>query len=117
MITYKIIALSFVIITPITAQILVKLTKLDRLGFYMPDLALPLFALQLTLLSSKFFLHHFLPHYTLAMAILALMVAVSLLFKTKDFAYRRFVKLFWRIGSILTFIAYLITVVMIFTVN
>lgn len=114
MMTYKLIALSFIVTTPIVAGILSRLLGLKRFGIGWPDLSVLLFAGQIYLLSSRFFTHSFLPHYLLMLASIAFLVALGLLLKTRDFRYRRFIKFFWRISFIATIVFYLATLVSLF---
>lgn len=117
MMTYKLIALSFIVTTPITALVLARLLGLKRFGIGGPDLSVLFFAIQIYLLSSLFFTHSFLPQYLLMLSSIALIVGISLLLKTKRFVYRRFIKLFWRISFIATFLFYLTTVTSLFMIK
>ena len=114
MMTYKLIALSFIVTTPLFATAVVRLFGLNRFKITVPDVVLPLFAYQSILLSNLFFTHHFLPHYLLMLSAIAVVISLSLLIKTRVFCYRRFLKLFWRIGFLATVLFYLGTVASLF---
>ncbi|WP_018165366.1 DUF3397 domain-containing protein [Streptococcus henryi] len=105
---YKFIAAAFVVLTPVFAYILINTFKLWRFGWKFPDLALPLFAIEIVIVSGKFFTHNFLPYYLIAMSTLSIVITSFLLRKNSRFSYKRFGKLFWRSGFILTFVFYLI---------
>ncbi|WMB28512.1 DUF3397 domain-containing protein [Streptococcus didelphis] len=103
MITYKLIAVLFILITPIFSHILVSLFRVGTYGIKFPDLAFLLFALEFILVSGKFFAHNLLPYYLIALSCLAIIISLVLVIKKQDFQYPRFLKLFWRIGFLLTF--------------
>lgn len=114
MTTYKLIALAFIFLTPLFSHILVSVFKLGRYGIKFPDIAFVLFALEILLVSGKFFNHNILPYYLILLALLAIVISLNLIFKSQNFYYRRFLKLFWRIGFLLTFALYIILVLYIF---
>lgn len=115
MMMYKLIALAFVLLTPIFANIITQIFRLERFGLKFPDLSLPLFLWEIVIVSDKFFTHSWLPYYLIVMSLLAMILAVFLLKRSKHFSYKRFGKLFWRIGFILTFIFYLVLLAFIMT--
>ncbi|MGT2933263.1 DUF3397 family protein [Streptococcus catagoni] len=112
--TYKLIAAAFILLTPIFSHILVSTFKLGRYGIKFPDLAFILFAIEIILVSGKFFTHNLLPYYLIALSILAIIITLMLVIKIQHFNYSRFAKLFWRVGFLLTFLAYLLLVIFIF---
>ncbi|MFC3928040.1 DUF3397 family protein [Streptococcus caprae] len=118
MTTYRIFAIVLIILTPIVAQILVSLLGLRRrFRTNMADLALPLFAYEIVLVSGKFFTHSFLFPYLIVMSILSIIIILFLLKKSKVFSFKRWLKFFWRAGFLLTFAFYIGTVVAIFLVK
>ncbi|MFE8774204.1 DUF3397 family protein, partial [Streptococcus pyogenes] len=63
MMIYKLTALAFLIVTPLFAMIVTPLFKHNKKGFKFPDVALLLFAIEIVLVSGKFFTHNLLPYY------------------------------------------------------
>ncbi|KHD43361.1 DUF3397 domain-containing protein [Streptococcus hongkongensis] len=116
MITYKLVALAFILLTPIVSYIVVSSFKLGRYGIKFPDLALLLFILNIALVSGKFFTHNFLPYYLILMAILSIVICLVLVIKFQKFTYPRFIKLFWRIGFLVTLFTYFLLVIAIFII-
>lgn len=114
MIIYQTFAVLFLLVTPIVAHALVNFLQLQVWDIKGPDLALPLFALELVLVSKKFLSYSFLPHYLLLMSSLAIIIIFGLVGKNKVFTYRRFFKRYWRVGFFLTVGAYLATLIFIF---
>ncbi|MGT2744631.1 DUF3397 domain-containing protein [Streptococcus phocae subsp. phocae] len=110
MILYKLTALAFIILTPMVSSIFISLFKLNAKGLKFPDLALPFFALELVIVSGKFFTHNLLPYYLIVMALLAIVISLLLIIRSQEFCYPRFLKLFWRVGFLITFCFYLILV-------
>lgn len=112
---YHFFALSLLVTLPVLAQFILILLPIQPKTLMVTDLALPLYALALVLVSKRFFSNSFLPHYLVLMAVLALILTTFVLRTTKDFSYRRWFKLFWRWGFFVTFFAYLITLAATFT--
>ncbi|BAH80995.1 DUF3397 domain-containing protein [Streptococcus dysgalactiae subsp. dysgalactiae] len=115
MMIYKLTALAFLILTPLFAMIVTSLLRLNKKGLKFPDVALFLFAIEIVLVSGKFFTHNLLPYYLIIMSLLAIVISLLLVVRTQSFSYHRFMKLFWRVGFLVTFIFYLILVIFIFT--
>ncbi|MCK1192156.1 DUF3397 domain-containing protein [Streptococcus uberis] len=115
MITYKLIALLFIVLTPLFSQIMVKLFRLEHYGIKFPDLAFVLFALEIALVSGKFYDNNLLPYYFIVLSLLAIAISLTLVMKSQKFHYPRFFKLFWRIGFLITLFAYLVLVILIFS--
>ena len=115
MIMSKLIALAFIVLTPIFSYILGSLFKLRRYGILFTDTAFPLFAFEIILLSDKFFSNRFFPYYMICLSLLAIILTLRLLRKNHSFSYRRFLKFFWRTGSILSFLFYIFLVALLFT--
>ncbi|VHL79235.1 integral membrane protein [Streptococcus pyogenes] len=115
MMIYKLTALAFLIVTPLFAMIVTPLFKLNKKGFKFPDVALLLFAIEIVLVSGKFFTHNLLPYYLIIMSLLAIVISLLLVIRTQSFSYHRFMKLFWRVGFLVIVIFYLILVIFIFT--
>lgn len=116
MMIYKLIALAFVILTPIFSQIIISLFKLKKHGILFTDLSFPLFALEIFLVSSKFLTHSLIPYYLIALSLLAILLTIHLIRRTENFSYKRFFKFFWRIGFFLTLAFYLVLLVIIFII-
>ena len=116
MIFYKILAASFLFLTPLFGFSLVKIFGLERYKINFADLALPVFILEIIIVSQKFFVHSYLPHYLIMLSILAIGVAIWLFRKNgPGFTYRRFFKIFWRLSFIFSFFFYLAVVIAVFT--
>ncbi|KXT76035.1 DUF3397 family protein [Streptococcus sp. DD12] len=112
---YKILAVALLFITPFFAVILTKLFGLRKRGLLFTDLALVFYAVEAVWLSSLFFTHLILPAYLLLLALLAIGVTFFLLFRSKKaFGYKRFFKLFWRLGFLATLAFYLVELALIF---
>ncbi|MGT2934454.1 DUF3397 family protein [Streptococcus castoreus] len=115
MIIYKLTALALILLTPLFAMILTSLFRLGKKGIKFPDLALILFAIEIVLVSGKFFTHNLLPYYLIIMSLLAIVISLLLVIRSQHFSYHRFMKLFWRVGFLITFFFYFILVFFIFT--
>ncbi len=112
---YKILAIALLFITPLFSIILTKFFGLRKRGLLFTDLALVFYAIEAVWLSGIFFTHLILPAYLLLLALLAIGVTCFLLFRSKKaFGYKRFFKLFWRLGFLATLAFYLVEVVLIF---
>lgn len=115
MIHYKILAATFILLTPLFGIAVVKLFSLDRFKINFADIALPLFIFEMFILSRNFFTYSVIPFYIIIMSLLAIVVTIGLL-RDPDrlFTYRRFLKFFWRTGFILTFFCYIGIVIVLF---
>lgn len=111
MIIYNTFALLLSITIPSLARLLLILTKAKRWKINTADLSLPFYAVALVLVSKTYFTNSFLPHYLAAMALLAIITCAVLIKKQADFSYRRFTKIYWRLGFFLTLLAYFLTLV------
>ena len=114
MMIYKLIALAFILLTPIFTYILASFFRLKHYGILFTDLAFPLFALEIALISAKFFTNSLVPYYFICLSLLAISLTVGFLVKTHSFSYRRFFKFFWRAGFILTFLFYIVMIIFVF---
>lgn len=113
---YKFIALLLLVLTPIFSYIIVKLFGLNRLKLLFPDVAFPLYVLEIILVSDKFLTHGLLPYLISLFSLLALTIAAFLIFKKHRFSYKRFIKLFWRVGFLVTLLFYFGLVIYIFLI-
>ncbi|HFU4463622.1 TPA: DUF3397 domain-containing protein [Streptococcus suis] len=107
----KIAAVLFVFLTLTISIIIVKIFRLQKRGRNFADIAFPMFAFEFYLISDKMYYSSLLPHLLLALSILALTICLFFLFVRKTFSYRRFFKIFWRSGFLLTFFMYLALVI------
>ncbi|HEM3702884.1 TPA: DUF3397 domain-containing protein [Streptococcus suis] len=107
----KIAAVLFVFLTLTISIIIVKIFGLQKHGRNFADIAFPMFAFEFYLISDKMYYSSLLPHLLLALSILALAICLFFLFVRKTFSYRRFFKIFWRSGFLLTFFMYLALVI------
>lgn len=115
MMFYKILALSFLFLTPLFGLALVKLLGLERFKINFADLSLPVLIFEIIIVSQKFFTHSYLPHYLIVLSLLAIGVAFGLFKKNKEsFTYHRFFKFFWRLSFIFSFFFYLAVVIAVF---
>ncbi|WP_340081028.1 DUF3397 domain-containing protein [Streptococcus agalactiae] len=111
---YKIIASLFLVLIPIFSQVLVKIFKLKNFNIMFPDVAFPIFVFLIPLISSSLLKQNLLPYYLILISLLAIGITIKLLRTKTLFSYKRFLKLFWRSGFILTFLFYLGLLVIIF---
>ncbi|MGT2930669.1 DUF3397 family protein [Streptococcus dentasini] len=109
-------AVFYFFLIPFLAQSLVRYFDLKRFSIKFPDLSLPFLAWAIIYVSGIYFSHSFLPQYLLMMCLLAIATCLFILRRTgkiKVFSYKRFFKLFWRMGYLLTAIFYIVTVILI----
>lgn len=111
---YKFLALGFIFLTLAFSYVIWAVFRLRRYGLNPLDLSLPLYAIEIVLVSGYFFTHSYLAIYAFLMALLAMIVTFHQLMKKKQFTYRRFFKLYWRLGFFVTFATYLFTVLAVF---
>ena len=116
MMMYKLFSFLFVFLTPIFAYILVTFFKLKRFGVLFTDFAFPLFAFEIGLVGNKFLDSSTFFYYLMCLSLLAIILTVTFLRKEHSFSYRRFLKFFWRSGFILTFLFYIVVLILIFTI-
>lgn len=117
MMFYKLIAVSFLLLTPLFGYALQRLFGLHRLNIIFSDLALPVFMFEIFMVSEKFFMVSFVPHYLILLSLIAIGTTIWLLKKSPtQFKYLRFLKLFWRLSFIFTFFFYLALVAAIFII-
>ncbi|MFC5630894.1 MULTISPECIES: DUF3397 domain-containing protein [Streptococcus] len=115
MMFYKILAAAFLFLTPLFGLALVKLFGLERFKINFADLALPVLMFEIVMVSQKFFVHSYLPHYLIVLALVAIGVVYWLFRKDGEhFSYRRFFKFFWRLSFIFSFFFYLAVVIAVF---
>lgn len=107
----KIIAILFVFLTLAISIIIVKVFNLKKYSRNFADIAFPLYAFEFYLISDKMYYNSLLPYLILALSILALSISLFFLLIRKSFSYKRFFKIFWRSGFILTFFMYLALVI------
>ncbi len=116
MVLLKIASILFILLNLTISLVIIKLFRLQKLGWNFADIAFPLFAFEFYLISDKAYYNSLLPHLVLALSILALWIAGYFIFKRKDFPYGKYFKFFWwRASFILTFLFYLALVIAIFT--
>ncbi|HEO6845787.1 TPA: DUF3397 domain-containing protein, partial [Streptococcus agalactiae] len=96
------------------SQVLVKIFKLKKFNIMFPDIAFPIFVFLIPLISSSLLKQNLLPYYLILISLLAIGITIKLLRTKTLFSYKRFLKLFWRSGFILTFLFYLGLLVIIF---
>ncbi|WP_019781438.1 DUF3397 domain-containing protein [Streptococcus sobrinus] len=109
-------AVLYFFIIPFLAQSLVRYFVLKRFSIKFPDLSLPFLAVAIIYISGRYFTHNFFPQYLLMMCMLAIATCLFILRKAgkiRIFSYKRFFKLFWRMGYLLTAIFYIVTIVLI----
>ncbi|HAK39215.1 DUF3397 domain-containing protein [Streptococcus sp.] len=115
MMMYKLFSFSFIFLTPIFAYILVKFFNLKRFGILFTDLAFPLFAFEIALVVNNFLDSSIFFYYLICLSLLALGLTAFFLKRNHSFSYRCFGKFFWRSGFIVTFIFYIIVLILVFT--
>ncbi len=110
------VAIVYFFLIPFLAQSLVRYFDLKRFSIKFPDLSLPFLAVAIIYISGRYFTHNFFPQYLLMMCLLAIATCLFILRKAgkiKIFSYKRFFKLFWRMGYLLTAIFYIVTLILI----
>ncbi|NQJ21989.1 DUF3397 family protein [Streptococcus suis] len=117
MLFLKIAAVLFVVLTLTISIIFVKIFGLQKRGGNFADLAFPMFAFEFYLISDKMYYNSLLPHLILSLSLLSLGLCIFFLIKKKSFSYKRFFKIFWRSGFILTFFMYLALVIAVLTLK
>ncbi|HFI0025850.1 TPA: DUF3397 domain-containing protein [Streptococcus suis] len=113
----KIAAVLFVFLTLAISIIVVKVFKLQRYGRNFADIAFPLYALEFYLISDRMYYNSLLPHLILALSLLSIGLCIFLLLRKRSFSYKRFFKIFWRSGFLLTFFMYLALVIALLTLK
>ncbi|HFI0147790.1 TPA: DUF3397 domain-containing protein [Streptococcus suis] len=113
----KIAAVLFVFLTLAISIIVVNVFKLQRYGRNFADIAFPLYALEFYLISDRMYYNSFLPHLILALSLLSIGLCIFFLLRKRSFSYKRFFKIFWRSGFLLTFFMYLALVIALLTLK
>ena len=91
--------------------------KLQKRGWNFADIAFPLFAFEFYLISDKAYYSSLIPHLTFSLSALAIGLCLFFLLQKRQFNYKRFFKVFWRAGFILTFLMYLALVIAVLTLK
>lgn len=107
-------AIVFLLLILLVSFLLTGLFRLKKKGGNLADIAFPLYAIAFYLISDKAFYHSLLPQLCLVLSVLALVIAGGMLYKGRDFSYKRFLKLFWRAGFLVTFFCYLALTISLF---
>ncbi|HFI0038132.1 TPA: DUF3397 domain-containing protein [Streptococcus suis] len=113
----KIAAVLFVVLTLTISIIFVKIFGLQKRGGNFADIAFPMFAFEFYLISDKMYYNSLLPHLILALSLLSIGLCIFLLLRKRSFSYKRFFKIFWRSGFLLTFFMYLALVIALLTLK
>ncbi|HFU4002009.1 TPA: DUF3397 domain-containing protein [Streptococcus suis] len=113
----KIIAVLFIFLTLAISIIAIKFFRLQKYGRNFADIAFPLYALEFYLISDRMYYNSLLPHLTLALSLLSIGLCIFFLLRKRSFSYKRFFKIFWRSGFILTFLMYLALVIAVLTLK
>ena len=115
MIFLKVAAILFLFLTLALSIIVVNFFKLQKRGWNFADIAFPLFAFEFYLISDKAYYSSLIPHLTFSLSVLAIGLCLFFLLQKRQFNYKRFFKVFWRAGFILTFLMYLALVIAVLT--
>ncbi|MGQ7462339.1 DUF3397 domain-containing protein [Streptococcus suis] len=107
----KIVVVLFVFLTLAISIIVVRVFKLQKYGRNFADIAFPLYAIEFYLISDRMYYNSLLPHLVLALSLLSIGLCAFFLLRMRSFSYKRFFKIFWRSGFILTFFMYLVLVI------
>ncbi|MFC4653343.1 DUF3397 domain-containing protein [Lactococcus nasutitermitis] len=113
----KIIAILYPILVFIALTFIFKFFRLRKLTHHrlgIPDVFTVFLAFGLQIFSKQFTSISILPYYILIISGLALVLLLLDIFYYKEFYYRRFLKLWWRITFIITFVIYIAFLVVIF---
>ncbi|MDO4635018.1 MAG: DUF3397 domain-containing protein [Streptococcus sp.] len=116
MIIFKLIAILFLIFTPFFSQIIVKAFGLKRVKIRFLDLAFVFYFLEFILIISHFSLEFLLPYYFLFLSVISLVISILQVKKNKEFTYKGFFKVFWRIGFFYSLLAYFSLVITLFVI-
>ncbi|MBM7643780.1 DUF3397 domain-containing protein [Streptococcus loxodontisalivarius] len=108
---YTIIAILFLLLTPLFATAIVRLFNLTQYGIKFPDLTLPLYAFEINFISAYLFENSVLFYYLMLMAVLAVCIVLGLSRKKRILSYRRWFKIFWRAAFLVTIVFYITTLV------
>ncbi|HFI0040101.1 TPA: DUF3397 domain-containing protein [Streptococcus suis] len=113
----KIAAVLFVFLTLAISIIVVRVFKLQKYGRNFADIAFPLYAIEFYLISDRMYYNSLLPHLVLALSLLSIGLCAFFLLRMRSFSYKRFFKIFWRSGFLLTFFMYLALVIALLTLK
>ncbi|MGQ7509175.1 DUF3397 domain-containing protein [Streptococcus suis] len=113
----KIAAVLFVFLTLAISIIVVRVFKLQGYGRNFADIAFPLYAIEFYLISDRMYYNSLLPHLILALSLLSIGLCIFFLLRKRSFSYKRFFKIFWRSGFLLTFFMYLALVIALLTLK
>lgn len=111
MLFLKITSILFLILLFPLAMILTAILRLKFKSLSPADVALPLYACALYLISAQTFYHSLIPLYLLLIISLLMGMAIFFLTKNKTFRFRRIFKIFWRLSFLLTILFYLALVI------
>ncbi|MGT2755846.1 DUF3397 family protein [Streptococcus ovuberis] len=107
----KISSVLFLILALLLAVVLTSILRWRYKSLNVADVALPLYAFAIFIVSSQTFVHSLLPLYGLLLSLLLLGVTFYFFRVKKSFSYRRIFKLFWRLSFLFTFLFYLALVI------
>ncbi|HEM3696042.1 TPA: DUF3397 domain-containing protein [Streptococcus suis] len=113
----KIAAVLFIFLTLAISIIVVRVFKLQKYGRNFADIAFPLYAIEFYLISDRMYYNSLLPHLVLALSLLSIGLCAFFLLRMRSFSYKRFFKIFWRSGFLLTFFMYLALVIALLTLK
>ncbi|MGT2666956.1 DUF3397 family protein [Streptococcus rifensis] len=111
MLFLKIISVLFLFLGFPLAMAITGLFRLRHFKIGVPDIALPLYALALYVVSAQTFYHSLLALYSLLLALLLLGITIYYLLKKRTIRFQRIFKVFWRLSFLLTFLFYLALVI------
>ncbi|MET3559083.1 hypothetical protein ABID29_002232 [Streptococcus rupicaprae] len=111
MLFLKISSILFLILALPLALVLTSILRWRYKSLNVADVALPLYALAIHIISSQTFIHSLLPLYFLLLSLLLLGVSLYFFHVKKSFSYRRIFKIFWRLSFLFTFLFYLALVI------
>lgn len=107
----KIISVLFLILSLLLAIVLTSILRLRFKKLNTADVALPLYAMAIFIISKRVFTHSLLALYALLLSLLLLGVSIYFFQIKKQFNFRRLFKIFWRLSFLLTFMFYLALVI------
>ncbi|MDQ0221574.1 DUF3397 family protein [Streptococcus moroccensis] len=111
MLFLKIVSVLFLFLGLPLAMAVTGLFRLRHFNIGVPDVALPLYAIALYIVSARTFYHSLLALYVLLLALLLLGIIIYYFIKKRTVPIKRAFKIFWRLSFLLTLIFYLALVI------
>ncbi|MEY8463335.1 DUF3397 family protein [Streptococcus merionis] len=111
MLFLKVISVLFLLLGFPLAMAITGLFRLRHFKLGVPDIALPLYAGAIYIISARTFYHSLLALYVLLLAILLLGITLYYLITKRTIRFHRVFKIFWRLSFLMTVLFYLALVI------